>query len=234
MKKRIVAILLAALTAGPMAAVHAMEYSFPTGMTVTIERDKVPTYKEGSNVAYSVVNYFTVLMPNGDQSFALRNEAGEDLPVTKEGDRYFINGEVTAGNVVYFGPDTETVASPVRVMMDGPIKIGHVHFATSATKLTAEAKKALRLMAEEMAGSNLTSAYLVGSTDRAGSNDANLTLAQKRANAAASYLQKKLAALGVVKSVVTTETMGEYLSTKPDGSVNTYDRKVTVLIYPTV
>ncbi|MEN9305472.1 MAG: OmpA family [Actinomycetota bacterium] len=232
MKKLLVAFAVSALTFQGVA--NAADYSFPTAMTVTIEKDKVPAFKEGSNVVYSVVNYFTVLMPNGDQSFTLTNAAGEELPVAQEGDRYFINADVRAGEVVYFGPDTQTFSSPVRVMMNGPINLGHVHFASASAKLTVNAKKALRLMAQEMASSNLTSAYLVGSTDRAGSNDANLTLAEKRANAAASYLQKKLAALGVAKYVISSETMGEYLSDKKDGTVNLYDRKVSVLIYPTV
>ena len=234
MNKRIAASLAALLTCTTVGVANATEYSFPTGMTVSIERDKVPVYKEGSNIAYSVVNYFTVLMPNGDQSFALRNEAGDELPVAKEGDRYFIDADLPSGEVIYFGSDTETVATPVRVMLQGPIKVGHVHFASASTKLSAEAKQALRFMAQEMAAANLTSAYLVGSTDRAGSNDANLTLAQKRANVASAYLQKQLSALGVARSVVSTETMGEYLSTRKDGSVNPYDRKVSVLIYPTV
>lgn len=233
--KRTTATALAALfTLTSAGVVNATEYSFPTGMTVTIEKDKAPVFKEGSNVVYSVVNYFTVLMPDGDQSFALRNEAGDELPVARDGDRYFITADVPAGDVVYFGPDTQTVSTPVRVMMDGPINIGHVHFNSGSAKLSANAKKALGLIAKEMAASNLTSAYLVGSTDRAGSNDANLSLAEKRANAASAYLSKKLAALGIAKYVVTTETMGEYLSSKKDGTVNTYDRKVSVLIYPIV
>lgn len=234
MKKTIMATMAAALAVGSMATVNATEYSFPTGMTVMIEKDKVPAFKSGSNIAYSVVNYFTVLMPNGDQSFALKNEAGEDLTVVKDGDRYVVEGEVPAGQVVYFGPDTQTVGSPVRVMLQGPINIGHIHFASGSTKLSSDAKQALRVIADQMSTSNLTSAYLVGSTDRAGSNDSNLTLAQRRANTAAAYLQKQLSSLGVAKSAVSTETMGEYLSVKKDGSTNPYDRKVSILIYPTV
>lgn len=233
--KQKVASALAFIVAGlSMNGAAAAEYTFPTAMKVNIEKDTVPVYKQGSNVVYSVVNYFTVLMPNGDQSFALKDESGAELPVSKQGDQYFINADVPAGQVVYFGPDTETVATPVRVMMDGPISIGHVHFPTAGAKLSADAKKALRLIAKEMAASNLTSAYLVGMTDRSGSNDANLSLGERRAQTAARYLQKKLAALGVIKSAITTETMGEYLSDKNDGVVNQFDRKVSILIYPTV
>ena len=234
MKKTTATALAALFTFTSAGVVNATEYSFPTGMTVTIEKDKAPAFKEGSNVAYAIVNYFSVIMPNGDLGFSLKNEQGDELPVARDGDRYFITADVPAGEVVYFGPDTQTVSSPVRVMMEGPINIGHVHFKTGSAKLTSNAKKALTLMAQEMKASNLTSAYLVGMTDRSGSNDANLTLAERRANSAASYLKNKLASLGVAKFVVTTETMGEYLSDTKDGTVNTYDRKVSVLIFPTV
>lgn len=234
MKTKVIATLVATLAAGTLSVANATEYSFPVGMTVTIERDTVPSYKESSNIVWPVVSYFSVLMPEGQQGFALKNEAGENLPVTRDGERYSVNADIPVGEVVYFGPDTETAASPVRVMVQGPIKVGHVHFSTSSTELSSEAKKALRLMAKEMAASNLTSAYLVGSTDRAGSVTANLTLAEKRANRAAAYLQRQLAALGVAQAVTVTETMGEYLSDLKDGTVNYFNRKVTVLIYPTV
>lgn len=234
MYKKTLLATASALAALSMTSVQATEYPFPTGMTVTVERDKVPTYKDGSNVVYQVVNYFTVLMPNGDTGFALKNEAGENLTVIQDGDRYFINANVPVGDVVYFGPDQENVADPVRVMLQGPIDIGHVHFAAGSAKLMPKAKQAIRLMAQEMAESNLTSAYLVGMTDRSGGIDANLSLSERRANAAAAYLQKSLTALGVAKSVITTEHMGEYLSDSKDGVVNEFDRKVTVLIYPTI
>jgi hypothetical protein len=61
-----------------------------------------------------------------------------------------------------------------------------------------------------------------------------LVLAGKRAEAAATYLKKKLSGLGVMNPVIKTETMGEYLSTSKDGVVNLNDRKVSVLIYPTI
>ena len=89
-------------------------------------------------------------------------------------------------------------------------------------------------MAQEMADSNLTSAYLVGMTDRSGGSDANVALSARRAEAAAAYLEQKLEALGVKNAVIRTESMGEYLSAKADGTVNEFDRKVTVLIYPTI
>jgi outer membrane protein OmpA-like peptidoglycan-associated protein len=234
MNRKVVLAVAVACSSLTLNGAQATEYSFPIGMSVSIERDALPTYSENSNIVYPVVNYFSVNMPNGDENFALRNEDGQDLPVIKQGDKYFINSHIALGENVYFGPDVQNVADPVRVIVDGPINVGHVHFKSSSSKLSSQAKRALSLIAEEMFNSNLTSAYLVGMTDRSGGESANLVLANKRAEAAASYLKKKLAGLGVMDPVITTESMGEYLSTSKDGVVNLKDRKVSVLIYPTI
>jgi outer membrane protein OmpA-like peptidoglycan-associated protein len=222
MKRKAVIAVALACSGLTMYGAQATEYSFPTGKFVSIERDELPTYKEDSN------------MPNGDVNFSLRNEDGDDLAVIKQGDRYFINSHIALGENVYFGPDIQNVADPVRVLIDGPINVGHVHFNTSSSRLSSQAKTALTLMAKEMADNNLTSAYLVGMTDRSGGNTSNLVLAEKRAAAAASYLKKKLATLGVMEPVIKTEAMGEYLSSSNDGVINLNDRKVSVLIYPTI
>ena len=234
MKRKVVLAVAVTCSSLTMIGAQATEYSFPTGMKVSIERDSLPTYSENSNIVYPVVNYFSVNMPNGDQEFALRTEDGEDLPVIKQGDKYFINSHIALGENVYFGPNVQNVADPVRVLVDGPINVGHVHFNSSSSKLSSQAKMALALMAEEMFNSNLTSAYLVGTTDRAGGDSANLALAGKRVAVAASYLKKKLSDLGVINPVIQTETMGEYLSKSKEGSTNLNDRKVSVMIYPKI
>jgi outer membrane protein OmpA-like peptidoglycan-associated protein len=234
MKKKVVVTAAALISSIGMLGAQATDYSFPTGMTVSIEKDAVPSFKDGSNVVYSVVNYFAVTMPNGDEEFSLRTEAGDDLAVIKQGDRYFINSHIPLGEHIYFGPDIQNVADPVRVMIDGPINVGHVHFLSGSSTLTAVAKKALALMAKEMADSNLTSAYLVGMTDINGDDQSNVLLSEKRASKAALYLEKKLDALGITDAVITTEGMGEYLADQNNGSVNGFDRKVSVLIFPTI
>jgi len=191
MKKKAVAAVAVACTGLSIFSARAVDYTFPTGMTVSIEGETIPMYKENSNIVYPVVNYFMVKFPNGDEEFALRTEDGENLGVIKQGEKYFINSHIALGENVYFGPSVENVADPVRVMIKGR-------------------------------------------TDRAGGDSANLVLARKRADAAAAYLKKKLAGLGVMNPVIKTETMGEYLSTSRDGVVNLNDRKVSVLIYPTI
>ena len=85
-----------------------------------------------------------------------------------------------------------------------------------------------------MADHDLVGAYLVGTTDRTGSESANVALSAKRAAATASYLKSQLVSLGVESPMITTEGMGEYLSTKKDGNSNPYDRKVSITVYPKV
>jgi outer membrane protein OmpA-like peptidoglycan-associated protein len=87
-------------------------------------------------------------------------------------------------------------------------------------------------MAQQMMNSGLMGAYLVGMTDRSGSDAANLSLSLRRANSAAKYLNRKLTQLGAEGPKVTVENMGEYLSSAKAGIVDPYDRKVSVMVYP--
>lgn len=234
MKRSIAVLATSCLAFSSGTIAHATEYSFPTGMTVTIEKGEIPSYKVGSNVAYQIVNYLSVNFPDGDQAFVLKDEAGEALTVMKDGDRFFIDADVPLGEKVYFGPNEQNVGDPVRVMIQGPINVGHVHFARGSVTLNSDAKEALKLVAREMADHNLTSAYIVGMTDRTGSESANLLLSTKRANATSAYLKKRLEALGVSNPVIATEGMGEYLSDRKDGVEYSYDRKASIMVYPTI
>lgn len=225
-----------AISIAPALALPAMatEYPFPTNMKVTIERGDEPIEKTNSSVVYPIINKFMVSMPNGDAQFVLERETGEVLPMVANAGDYLIQSPVTLGENVFFGTDTQTAGTPVRVMVQGPINLGHVHFSSSSAILTKEAKAVLREMANQMQISGLLGAYLVGMTDRAGSEDANLSLSLKRVNAASKYLSKKLNALGVTGAVIKTEYMGEYESASKDGVVNPFDRKVSVLVYPVI
>lgn len=234
MRKTMAVVTTACLAIAGGSIARAADYPFPTGMTVTIEKGDVPSFDFGSNVVHQIVSYFNVNFPNGDQQFVLKDESGQALSVIKEADRYFVNADVPVGEKVYFGPNEDNVADPVRVMIEGPINVGHIHFASGSSKLNTNAKDAISFIAQEMAGHDLTSAYLVGMTDRAGSDAANLLLSAKRAKVTADFLKKELIALGIANPQITTEGMGEYLSTKRDGVSYLYDRKVSIMVYPTV
>jgi outer membrane protein OmpA-like peptidoglycan-associated protein len=234
MKRSIAVLAMSCLALSSGSIAQATDYSFPTGMKVSIEKSEIPGYKVGSNVAYQIVNYFSVNFPDGDQAFVLKDEAGEELTVMKDGDRFFIDADVPLGEKVYFGPNEQNVADPVRVLVQGPINVGHVHFARGSVTLSSDAKEALKLVAREMFDHNLTSAYVVGMTDRSGSEIANLLLSTRRANATSAYLKKRLMALGVLDPVIATEGMGEYLSDRRDGIEYSYDRKASIMVYPTI
>ena len=152
--------------------------------------------------------------------------------MVKDGGEYLLQSSVAVGDNVFFGTVSQTAGRPVRVMLEGPINLGHVHFNSGSAKLSVEGKMVIAEMAKQMYNSGLLGAYLVGMTDRAGSNDSNLALSLKRVNVASKYLSKKLANLGATGAVIKTENMGEYLASTKDGLVDPFDRKVSVLIYP--
>jgi outer membrane protein OmpA-like peptidoglycan-associated protein len=229
--KFIFGMTMLALPALAMSA-SASEYSFPTEMTVTIERGEEPLMKSNSSVVYPVINKFTVTMPNGDTEFVLESESGDEISMVKDGGEYLLQSSVAVGDNVFFGTDSQTAGRPVRVMLEGPINLGHIHFNSGSAKLSVEGKMVIAEMAKQMYNSGLLGAYLVGMTDRAGSNDSNLALSLKRVNVASKYLSKKLANLGATGAVIKTENMGEYLASTKDGLVDPFDRKVSVLIYP--
>jgi outer membrane protein OmpA-like peptidoglycan-associated protein len=210
----------------------ATEYPFPVNMQVTIERGDNPILKSNSSVVYPIVNKFTVTMPNGDVDFVLENEAGDEIKMVKDGSEYLLQSSVAVGENIFFGPNLETAGKPIRVVLEGPITLGHVHFSTNSTRLNEEARYVLGEMAQQMMNSGLMGAYLVGMTDRSGSDAANLSLSLRRANSAAKYLNRKLTQLGAEGPKVTVENMGEYLSSAKAGIVDPYDRKVSVMVYP--
>lgn len=228
-------VLSASVLALPALALgsQATEYSFPTEMRVTIERGETPILKNKSSLVYPIVSKFSVNMPNGDSEFVLQDENGIDLQMVKDGDEYLLQDNIAVGEGVFFGPDSQTATKPIRVLLEGPINLGHVHFASGSAKLSEEARYVLGEMATQMFNSGLHSAFLVGKTDRSGGEAGNLALSLRRALVASRYLSMKLEDLGVNDPQITVENMGEYLS-PVTGPINPYERKVSVLVYPKV
>ena len=233
--KRILIIASGCILSAVAIPAIATQYPFPTGMQVSIEQGTTPVYSSKLNVVYPVVNRFSGTFPTGTppESFTLQHEDGTDISYTVDGGNYYVDHTVTPYDRVYFSEDSSTAGVPIRIMTQGPFNIGYINFGSGSSVLTAEAKVAMDQIAYQMMQSELTSAYLVGMTDRAGSDSANLALSLKRVKAAASYLSNRLADIGVPDAVITTENMGEYLSTSKDGTSNPRDRKVSFLIFPT-
>lgn len=232
-KKLIYAALLLAMPSLAVTA-SATEYPFPVDMRVSIEKGENPILKSESSVVYPIVNKFTVTMPNGDVEFVLEDENGDEIMMVKDGEEYLLQSPVAVGESVFFGSNLETAGRPVRVILEGPINLGHIHFAAGSSRLNEEAKYVIGEMAQQMVNSGLLGAYLVGMTDRSGSDSENLKLSMKRASTASKYLSKRLARLGAESPRITMENMGEYLSSTKDGAIDPYDRKVSVLVYPLV
>jgi outer membrane protein OmpA-like peptidoglycan-associated protein len=214
------------------SSAQASDYPFPTEMKVTIERGKTPIYQSGSNIIYPIKSYFSAKWPDGESEFVLTHPDGEELVTTAEGDRYLLQKSVEVGEQVYFAENSEVSAKPIRVLLSGPIAIGHVHFKVGSAKLSADAKTILTQAAGQMSAANLTGAYLVGYTDRTGGVTANLALAKLRVERTASYLSSALKSVGILSPEIKTEFMGEYSARGADGTVNLLERRVTLLLYP--
>ena len=233
MKKLVYGAMCALLPISAYGATGA-EYPFPVNMKVSIQKGAEPLLKSGSSVVFPIINTFSVNMPNGDLPFVLETSGGDEIPMVKDGEEYLLQSAITVDEEVRFAPDPDTAGKPVRVVLEGPISLGHIHFDSGSAKLNYEAKLVIKEMAQQMVNSGLLAAYLVGTTDRAGSEDANLELSLKRARAASRYLETKLANLGALNPVIKVESMGEYESKSKDGIVDPFDRKVSVLVYPII
>lgn len=232
MKKSMIIAITILLTNYGFGA-SAREYSFPTQMKVSIERGDEPIIKSGSNVVYPILSYFSVVMPPEPTEFNLYGIDNEPLTLTAAGDRYLIEEPISIGDEIFFAVlDGENGIKPIRTVLSGPIQIGHVHFAVGSANLSRAAKEVLRQIAVEMKFSGLFGAYLVGQTDRSGSEAANSALSQRRVAAAEKFLAAALSENQVSSPELMTEAMGEYLAGGKDGIANEFDRKVTVLLYP--
>lgn len=216
----------------PSSSAIAADYPFPTGMTVSVELGDVPLFRSGSNVVYPIQSHFSVNFPNGDAAFVLTRADGTDLTVVPDSDRFMVLEPIAIGEKVNFLSGESSDVKPVRVLLDGPLAIGHLHFMPGSAKLSDAAKYVLDQTATQMRAAGLFGAYLVGSSDRAGSRKSNLMLSERRVIKAASYLRAALGGLDIVDPIIQTEFMGEYLSQDKNGSRNILDRKVSILLFP--
>lgn len=223
-------IFLALLMAGP---VSANQYAFPVGMKVTLEKGSAPQFQANSNLVFPVTSYFSYEPAVGETatSFVLFKNGEETLTTFAMGDRFQIDESVGRDDEVTFAPDSETAPKPIRVLVTDPIAIGHIHFEPGSAKLTEDARDALNVVAAEMIGSDLLGALLVGRTDRAGSEMANLSLSERRVAAARKYLKQALEAQGSNDFALKTEGVGEYFADTADGVAKARERRVSIIIY---
>lgn len=122
------------------------------------------------------------------------------------------------------GADVERVAEGIQVTFDSGIL-----FDFDSDDLRAVAQNNLRNFAESLQDYDNTDILIVGHTDSRGSDSYNYELSQRRAEAAASYLQ----AMGISRSRITTVGRGE---TEPVASNDTdygrqENRRVEIAIY---
>ena len=236
--KKIRALIAVTLIIGSSTAIaNAQDYRFPTKPLVEIEVDPTPTLTYGSSQFFPVISYFSVTMPNNETNWNLETATGETLSVTSaftpvSGDRYLINASITHNDHIFLVWGTDNTPRPVRMWITGPMKVGHVNFASGSASLDSGAKIILRAVAQQAKDAELTSVYLVGRADSVGSVASNLSISERRVRAVHDYLVAEMTRIGITNMDVTTEFMGDYENTTSGGKSNPDDRRVDITLYP--
>jgi len=101
-------------------------------------------------------------------------------------DSYVTNPYYALSPLFYVKSDTEVITTTEK-MITG-IKLDNILFDFNKSDLTAQARAELDALGKFLQQKPNSTAYLVGYTDAVGSQDYNLGLSQRRAEAAAAYL----------------------------------------------
>lgn len=93
-------------------------------------------------------------------------------------------------------------------------KVQDIHFDFDRYDITNDAKPALKKVAENLSNNNKLKVIVEGHCDERGTNEYNLALGDKRANAAKEYLK----ALGISSGMIETISYGEEKSACSESS----------------
>lgn len=231
--KKTIASLSALLVLGATAySAHAQDYSFPTKPMISIEISPNMSMTYGSSEFYPVVYKFSSVLPDSTMQWSLENSTGDVLPVTESGDRYTVDAAINRNDHVFLVYSGMNSPRPVRMWLTGPMDVGHINFASGSASLDSGARTILRAVARQAKDADLTSVLLVGRADSVGSVASNLSLSEKRVQAAYDYLVAEMARIGVTSMDVTMQFMGDYESTDLGGKSNPDDRRVDITLYP--
>jgi len=220
-----------ALTASGIQAAIAQEaLDLPIhGISASIS--KTPTLTLGGGQFFEVINRLDISAGVESSDVKIMNDQGEEFLVEEKDGQHLIGGEVKYSEMyTAFWPEAG-IYMPVPVILQGPMNIGHVNFASGSATLDSADRQLISAMADEIEHTGLKAVYLVGRTDSIGSTDGNLALSQKRVLAVKSYLVNHLKQMGITDVVVATENMGDL---NASAKANAEDRRVDVLIYPRI
>ena len=229
MRKIFIATTLAVLVISQIVSARAFDYNASYSIISTVA--KSPTIITGYGEFYPVVNKFVVNGATDTSNVTLTNDNGDEFAVASDN---MISGDIKYTDKYKATWADEGFSIAVPVMLQGPMDLGHINFATGSFALDSGDKKILNAMAKEIARTNLKGVYLVGRADPVGSTQGNLDLSQQRVQAAKTYLSTYLQLIGVTGVSITTEFMGDLAATAKANQSNVMDRTVEVTIYPRI
>jgi peptidoglycan-associated lipoprotein len=130
-------------------------------------------------------------------------------------------GEECKNNVCVAAEVTQSLPEPPR--NDGPCTLDAVYFGFDSSTLDDAARNQLNSVAQCLQSRGLKAVHLTGLTDPRGTEEYNMALGDRRAQAAKTYLKS----LGVAADM-SASSMGEELASGGDESGWSRDRRVDV------
>ncbi|MEY3904652.1 MAG: hypothetical protein RIT08_568 [Actinomycetota bacterium] len=230
-KKSAIGITALAFGASGIYSAQGQEVADLPIYGITASISKSPALSLGGGQFFPVENKLRLADGAFTDGMKLMNKDGEEFLLEAKDGVTYVGGEVQYSQVYMANWPELGKWLPVPVVLDGPMKIGHVNFASSSARLDSADRQLLSAMADEIEHTGLKAIYLVGKADSVGGYEGNLEISRKRVLAVKSYLQKHLAEMGITDVEISTEFMGDLISrSAPDPE----DRRVEVTIYPKI
>lgn len=230
MRKTIIAASALALLAGGAVAASGQnngELLLPRIHAVLAEAH---TLTAGGGDFYPVMNVLDGSHTDPANTL-ITNAAGEVFPVVNKDGVDYVEGNLNYKDTYFISSPGSPSSMPIPLMLQGPMNIGHVNFASGSFAIDSNDKLILNAMANEIAKTGLKGIYMVGKADSVGSYEGNLLISEKRVNAAMQYLENKLNSIGVTDFSIRTEYMGDLVS---KSKADPEDRRVEVMLYPII
>ena len=230
MRKTIIAASSLALIAGGVAAASGQstdELILP-GIHAMISSNH--TLTAGGGDFYPVVNQ--LVGSHADiANIIITSGTGEVYPVVEKDGMQYVDGNLSYKNTYFITSPGSPNAMPIPLMLQGPMDVGHINFASASFAIDSNDKLILNAMADEIAKTGLKGIYMVGKADSVGSYESNMLISEKRVNAAMQYLENRLNSIGVTDFSIRTEYMGDLVS---KSKADSEDRRVEVMLYPVI
>lgn len=230
-KKGAIGVCALAFSANGIFSAQAQEVPDLPIYGITASISKTPALSLGGGQFFTVQNKLRLADGTYTDGMKLMNEDGEEFLLESKDGVTYVGGEVKYSQVYMANWPELGKWLPVPVVLQGPMNIGHVNFASGSATLDSADRQLISAMADEIEHTGLKAIYLVGKADSVGSYEGNLEISRKRVLAVKSYLQNHLAEMGITDVEISTEYMGDLISKSvPDAE----DRRVEVTIYPKI